>query len=80
MPEGAGGGIVRVSTGASESQPFPISLGIQIADNLHPVANPAVDAEGNIYVTFSGQRGTRAGAALQNHCELHRETFYDATY
>ena len=44
VPEGAAGGIVSVSTGASESQPFPVALGIQIADNLHPVASPAVDA------------------------------------
>jgi sugar lactone lactonase YvrE len=64
VPEGAAGGIVSVSTGASESQPFPVALGIQIADNLHPVASPAVDAEGNIYVTFSGQRTVRVPVPL----------------
>ena len=64
VPEGASGGIVSVSTGASESQPFPVALGIQIADNLHPVASPAVDADGNIYVTFSGQRTQRVPVPL----------------
>jgi sugar lactone lactonase YvrE len=64
VPEGAAGGIVRVSSGASESQPFPVALGIQIADNLHPVANPAVDSNGNIYVTFSGERGHRVPVPL----------------
>ena len=64
VPEGASGGLVSVSTGASESQPFPLALGIQIADNLHPVANPAVDANGNIYVTFSGERGRRVPVPL----------------
>ena len=64
VPEGASGGIVSVSTGASESQPFPLALGIQIADNLHPVASPAVDADGNIYVTFSGQRTVRVPVPL----------------
>jgi sugar lactone lactonase YvrE len=28
-----------------------------MAENLHPVANPAVDAEGNVYATVSGGRG-----------------------
>jgi sugar lactone lactonase YvrE len=28
-----------------------------MAENLHPVANPAVDADGNVYATVSGSRG-----------------------
>jgi sugar lactone lactonase YvrE len=64
VPEGASGGAVRVCLGLVESAPFPLSLGRQIVDNLHPVANPAVDAEGNIYVTFSGQRGQKVPVSL----------------
>lgn len=64
VPEGAAGGVVRVEAASGESQPFPLSLGMQIADNLHPVANPAVDAEGNLYVTFSGQRGQKVPVSL----------------
>ena len=64
VPESASGGTVRVASGAQESQPFPIAVGLQIADNLHPVANPAVDSEGNTYVTFSGQRGQRVPVSL----------------
>lgn len=64
VPEGAGGGAVRVATPRAESPPHPISLGIQIADNLNPVANPAVDAQGNIYATFSGQRGQKVPVSL----------------
>ncbi len=64
VPDGAAGGAVRVSLGTVESSPFPLSLGRQIADNLHPVANPAVDAQGNIYVTFSGQRGQKVPVSL----------------
>ena len=64
VPEGATGGIVRVKMGGVESSPFPIALGTQIADNLHPVGNPAVDANGNIYVTFSGQRGQKVPVSL----------------
>jgi sugar lactone lactonase YvrE len=64
VPEGAAGGSVRVFAAQRESQPFPIAVGVQVADNLHPVTNPAVDAEGNIYVTFSGQRGQRVPVSL----------------
>ncbi len=64
VPEGATGGAVRVRMGSIESAPFPIALGAQIADNLHPVASPAVDSEGNIYVTFSGQRGQKVPVSL----------------
>ena len=50
--------------GSVESAPFPMALGVQIADNLHPVGNPAVDADGNVYVTFSGQRGQKVPVSL----------------
>jgi streptogramin lyase len=64
VPDSASGGTVRVSNAHSESQPHPVAIGLQIADNLHPVANPAVDPEGNIYVTFSGPRGQRVPVSL----------------
>ncbi len=64
VPDSANGGTVRVSNANGDSQPHPISVGMQIADNLHPVANPAVDASGNIYVTFSGPRGQRVPVSL----------------
>ncbi len=57
--------------GSIESQPFPIALGVQLADNLHPVANPAVDAEGNVYVTFSGQRGQKVPVSLYKITSNH---------
>jgi hypothetical protein len=64
VPENANGGTIQVVSAKNESQPFPVSLAYQIADNLHPVANPAVDAQGNIYVTFSGPRGQRVPVSL----------------
>jgi hypothetical protein len=64
VPDNANGGTIRVANAQSESQPHPVSVGLQIADNLHPVANPAVDATGNIYVTFSGPRGQRVPVSL----------------
>ena len=64
VPESASGGTVQVVNAQSESQPFPMSVAFQIADNLHPIANPAADAQGNIYVTFSGPRGKRVPVSL----------------
>jgi sugar lactone lactonase YvrE len=71
VPDGAAGGAVRVRMGSIESQPYPIALGVQLADNLHPVANPAVDAEGNVYVTFSGQRGQKVPVSLYKITSNH---------
>ncbi len=71
VPEGASGGAVRVKMGSIESAPFPIALGLQIADNLHPVGNPAVDTEGNVYVTFSGQRGQKVPVSLYKVTSNH---------
>ena len=71
VPEGAAGGAVRVCMGSVESAPYPMALGSQIADNLHPVGNPAVDSEGNIYVTFSGQRGQKVPVSLYKITASH---------
>ena len=64
VPEGATGNFVSIAAAEQESEPRPVAIGLQIADNLHPVANPAVDLEGNIYVTFSGPRGQRVPVSL----------------
>ena len=64
VPEGAGGAGVRVATSHGTSPPVQMQLGVQIAENLHPVANPAVDGEGNIYVTYSGPRGQKVPVSL----------------
>jgi sugar lactone lactonase YvrE len=37
---------------------------VQIADSLHPVANPALDRHGNVYTTFSGSRGQKTPVAV----------------
>jgi sugar lactone lactonase YvrE len=57
VPEGAISGDVLVQLGDSRSNTLPLHVAVPIADNLHPIANPAVDSDGNIYATFSGSRG-----------------------
>jgi IPT/TIG domain len=64
VPENPTGNSLQVVQSENESQPFPVGVAFQIADNLHPVANPAVDSSGNIYVTFSGPRGQRVPVSL----------------
>jgi sugar lactone lactonase YvrE len=64
VPENSSGGTLQVINAKSESRPYPVAIAYQIADNLHPVSNPAVDSQGNIYVTFSGPRGQRVPVSL----------------
>jgi sugar lactone lactonase YvrE len=64
VPETATVGEVAVSSGPSSSDLSPLSVGIQVADSLHPVANPAVDREGNLFSTFSNSRGQKSPVSL----------------
>ena len=64
IPESAVVGELQVESGGAKSEIFPTHLGIQIADSLHPVSNPAVDSEGNIFTTFSGSRGQKSPVSL----------------
>jgi len=64
VPDNPTGNSLQVMQSETESRPFPVSVAFQIADNLHPVANPVVDSSGNIYVTFSGPRGQRVPVSL----------------
>ncbi|MBV8706399.1 MAG: IPT/TIG domain-containing protein [Acidobacteriaceae bacterium] len=64
VPESAIVGDLVVGAGPFESELHRTHLGIQIADSLHPVANPAVDREGNVYSTFSGSRGQKSPVSI----------------
>jgi len=64
VPEGATSGPVVVATDGHVSNPQTVKVAVPIAENLHPVTNPAIDAEGNIYVTFSGSRGQKVPVSI----------------
>jgi len=64
VPEGVVSGDVTVATGSAVSKPVPVAIGVTIAENLHPVANPALDAAGNIFTTFSGTRGQKVPVSV----------------
>lgn len=64
VPENATVGELVVSAGEEHPARFHCGIGIQIADSLHPVGNPAIDKFGNIYTTFSGSRGQKTPVSV----------------
>ncbi len=64
VPDSAIVGELVVGDGELKSALHETHLGIRIADSLHPVANPAVDREGNVYSTFSGSRGQKSPVSI----------------
>jgi sugar lactone lactonase YvrE len=57
IPEGSISGDLIFRRSPTESNPISLRVAVPMAENLHPVANPAVDADGNVYATVSGTRG-----------------------
>jgi sugar lactone lactonase YvrE len=63
VPDGASGTEMTVG-GEHHSASWTCDIGIQIAEGLHPVANPVVDHHGDIYTTFSGSPGQKTPASI----------------
>ena len=64
VPEGASAGDLVVRSNGQASESWACDIGVLIAENLHPVSNPAVDTFGNVYTTFSGSRGQKVPVAV----------------
>ncbi len=64
IPAGTISGSVQLRSDGRTSNAVPLSVGVAIAENMDPVANPMADAEGNVYVTFSGQRGQQTPVSV----------------
>jgi sugar lactone lactonase YvrE len=64
VPLGAMSGMITLEIDGYESNGIPCEIGVRIAQNLHPVANPAIDALGNLYVTLSGSRGQKVPVSV----------------
>jgi sugar lactone lactonase YvrE len=64
VPDGASVGEVIIRAGEQASSPYTCEIGIPIADSVHPVANPAVDASGAVFTTFSGSRGQKTPVSV----------------
>ncbi len=64
VPEDVASGDLTVDTGHGVSESVAVAVGITLTENLHPVANPAVDAAGNVFSTFSGNRGQKVPVSV----------------
>src|SRR5215831_2582178 len=64
VPHGAESGPVMVHNNGHSSNGREIKIARLLAENLHPVANPVFDAQGNLYVTFSGSRGQKVPVSI----------------
>jgi sugar lactone lactonase YvrE len=57
VPDGSISGDLVLHRNGEASNPLPVHVAVPMAENLHPVANPAVDANGQVFTTLSGSRG-----------------------
>lgn len=64
VPAGLEGGHTPVRVQGAPGETAYLDVGAPLATGLHQVDNPAFDAHGNLYVTFSGSRGQASPVAI----------------
>jgi hypothetical protein len=64
VPESVSNQSLTVETATGSSAPARVIVGTTIAENLHPVGNPVIDDQGNIFATFSGTRGQKVSTSV----------------
>ncbi len=65
VPEGAVSGELELNPGTPRAMSGPyLEVAGQIAEEMHPIGNPAIDQNGMIYTTFSGSRGQTVPVSL----------------
>jgi sugar lactone lactonase YvrE len=64
VPPGLDGGRTPVRLEGALGETAYVEIGAPLATGLHLVDNPAFDADGNLYVTFSGSRGQQAPVSI----------------
>ncbi len=64
IPQGAVSGSITLEIDGIESNGLRCEVATRIAQNLHPVASPAIDSAGNLYVTLSGTRGEKVPVSV----------------
>lgn len=57
VAEGSISGDLIIHRNGETSNPIHVRVAVPMAENLHPVANPVVDANGQVFTTLSGTRG-----------------------
>lgn len=64
VPSGLEGGRTPIRIDGAPGETAYVEIGAPLATGLHQVDNPAFDADGNLYVTFSGSRGQQAPVSV----------------
>jgi sugar lactone lactonase YvrE len=64
VPEGNQAETLHVVHHEQTSNRVPFSTAVLLAENLHPVANPVVDRQGNIFTTVSGAQGQQVPVSV----------------
>lgn len=64
VPAGLDGGRTPLRIDSVPGETVYVDVGAPIATGLHQVDNPAFDAGGNVYVTYSGSRGQDAPVSI----------------
>jgi uncharacterized protein (TIGR03437 family) len=64
VPSGLEGGHTAIRIDEFAGETAYVEVGAPLATGLHQVDSPAIDSEGNIYVTFSGSRGQQGPVAI----------------
>jgi sugar lactone lactonase YvrE len=64
VPQGLGGGRTDVRLSDLAGDAVPMEVGRPIATGLHQVDSPAIDREGNVYLTYSGSRGLQTAVSI----------------
>jgi sugar lactone lactonase YvrE len=64
VPAGLDGGRTPVRVSTAQGETAYLEVGAPLATGLHQVDSPAFDADGNLYVTFSGSRGQQTPVSI----------------
>ncbi len=64
VPAEAVGGDQPVAVAGVAGPPPTVHVGVLVAEGLHQVDNPAFDAQGRLYVTYSGSRGQQVPVSI----------------
>lgn len=64
VPEGTIAGDLTLRYNGHSTNGLRANVAVPLADDLHLVSNPAVDADGNLFAMISGQRGTRVPVSI----------------
>lgn len=74
VPQEAISGKLRVLQNGAQSNSVSVEVATPLATGVHAVSNPAIDGNGNIFVTLSGSRGQETPVSvyqIEQNGEMH---------